>query len=182
MKISVAIVFGLFFLSVFSAAQTDRYPELKIGDAAPDFLLPYATKDSLGSSDVHLLSLVGEKNIILAFYPADWSGGCTKEVCTLRDNFTDLSSLNSYVIGISGDYVYTHHEWAKHHNLPFILASDHKHEVSSQYRSYNETTGYNKRTVYVINKQGKIAYLDLMYSTKDSTSFDKLKNALNELQ
>lgn len=182
MRTFATIILGILICSSISFAQTERYPELKVGDMAPDFDLPFATKDSLGTSDIRLSTLVGEKNIVLAFYPADWSGGCTKEICTLRDNFSDLAKLNSNVIGISGDYVYTHHEWAKHHNLPFILASDHKHEVASRYRSFNETTGYNKRTVYVVNKEGKIAYIDLMYSTKDMTSFDKLQDALKDLQ
>jgi hypothetical protein len=74
----------------------------KVGDAAPDFSLPYATRDSIASDDLKLSSLVGKRNIVLAFYPADWSGGCTKEVCTLRDNFTALSALNAEIIGLSG--------------------------------------------------------------------------------
>ncbi len=162
--------------------QIDKYPDLKIGDAYLDFSLPYATKDSVGMQDLHLASLIGPKLIILAFYPADWSGGCTKEVCTMRDNFGDLSKLNADVIAISGDYVYSHHEWAKFHTLPFMLASDHKHEVSARYKSFNESTGYNKRTVYVIDTKGKIVYMDLMYSTKDLVSFTKLQDALKQAQ
>ena len=172
---------SILFCSVI-VAQVKDLPNLKVGDIAPDFALPYATKDSIGSYDIRLSSIIGEKNIVLAFYPADWSGGCTREVCKLRDNFADLSKLNADIIGISGDYSYSHHEWAKHHNLPFILASDHKHEIASMFSSYNETTGYNKRTVYVIDKKGVIAYIDLMYTTKDSTSFNKLHDALKELQ
>src|SRR5262249_16730068 len=117
----------------------------QVGDRAPDFTLPYATRDSVGSDSLVLSSLVGKRNLVLAFYPADWSGGGTKEVCTLRDNFTALGELNADVIGISGDYVFSHHEWAAHHNLPFRLASDHSHEVAKRYGSYNETYGFNRR-------------------------------------
>jgi peroxiredoxin len=178
-----AFIFCFSFMCLSSVlGQPEKYPDLKVGDDYIDFLLPYATKDSIGMQDLHLATLVGPKLIVLAFYPADWSGGCTKEVCTMRDNIGDLSKLNADVIAISGDYVYSHHEWAKFHTLPFILGSDHKHEVAAKYKSFNESTGYNKRTVYVIDTKGKIAYFDLMYSTKDLSSFTKLQDALKRLQ
>ncbi len=153
----------------------------RVGDPAPDFKLPYATRDSIARDSLSLAGLVGTRNVILAFYPADWSGGCTKEVCTLRDNFTALGALNADVIGISGDYIFTHHEWASHHNLPFRLASDHRHAVAMRYGSFNDATGFNRRTVFVVDKAGKIAYADPAYSVRDSVSFTKLKDALAKL-
>jgi len=167
-------------LPVSGAAQGVTYPPLPVGAEAPDFSLGFATKDSLGMGDISLSSFKG-RNVILAFYPADWSGGCTKEVCTLRDNFAELSQLNAVVLGISGDYPYSHHEWAKYHTIPFLLLSDHRHRVAPVYHSYNETTGYNKRTVYIIDDKGMVAYVDLEYSTRDMVSFDKLKAALSHL-
>jgi peroxiredoxin Q/BCP len=153
----------------------------RIGDPAPDFTLPYATRDSISGEDLKLSTLFGKGPIVLAFYPADWSGGCTREVCTFRDNFTSLGGLHAQVLGLSGDYVFSHYEWAKHHNLPFTLVSDHKHEVAKTYASYNDQTGHDKRTVYVIDKSGKIAYIDLAYSTRDSVSFGKLQAALKNV-
>lgn len=156
--------------------------DLKVGDKAPDFSLQYATLDSIARVPLTLSNIIGTRNIVLAFYPADWSGGCTKEVCTLRDNFDALSALNAEILGISGDYVYSHHEWAKHHNLPFKLLSDHRKRVAADYSSYNDSTGYNKRTVYVIDRSGRIAYIDLSYSVRDMDSFDKLKSFLKNLK
>src|SRR5215471_16752546 len=138
-------------LAATTALAADVAAPLKVGDRAPDFRLPYATRDSVADDSLSLATLVGKRNVVLAFYPADWSGGCTKEVCTLRDNFTQLASLNADVVGISGDYVFSHHEWAVHHNLPFKLASDHKHEVARKYGSYMEPYGFNKRTVFVVD-------------------------------
>jgi peroxiredoxin len=152
-----------------------------VGEPAPDFSLPYATRDSVFRDSLKLSTLVGKKNVVLAFYPADWSGGCTKEVCTLRDNFAALGGLNADVVGLSGDYVFSHHEWAKYHNLPFRLASDHNHAVAKRYGSYNDDYGYNKRTVFVVDHAGKIAYEDLAYSPRDSVSFMKLQGALKTL-
>ncbi len=176
--ILLALVAALSAASAASAASTDT---LRVGDMAPDFTLRYATKDSIASVPIKLSSMLGKGPVVLAFYPADWSGGCTKEVCTLRDNFSALSSVNAQVLGLSGDYVFTHHEWAKHHGLPFALASDHKHEVGRMYFSYDEKSGYNRRTVYAIDKTGKIAYIDLRYSPADDTSFKNLQAALTKL-
>src|SRR5215831_1668139 len=155
---------------------------LKVGDSAPDFSLPYATRDTIATDALTLSSFAGKSNVVLAFYPADWSGGCTKEVCTLRDNFSSLGALNADVIGISGDYVFSHHEWAKYHNLPFRLAADHDHAVAKKYGSYNADYGFNRRTVFLVDKHGKLAYIDMTYSPRDSVSFDKLKAAIQTLK
>ncbi len=152
-----------------------------VGSKAPDFSLPYATKDSIGNGMISLSGLLGKKAIVLAFYPADWSGGCTKEMCTMRDNFTALATLNAEVYGISGDYQYSHHEWAKYHSLPFALLSDHQHTVAKLYGSYNKENGFNKRTVFVIDKDGTIVYTDLEYKPRDTESFKKLQDALASL-
>ena len=162
--------------------ETAAPHQLAVGDAAPGFSLPYATKDSVAGDEIALSSLIGKNNIVLAFYPADWSGGCTKEMCTMRDNFSDLSQLKAEVLGISGDYQYSHHEWAKNLNLPVKLVSDHSHAIAKMYDSYNAASGYNRRTVYVIDKEGKIAYIDLKYSSRDMESFNKLKSALSTLK
>jgi peroxiredoxin len=167
-----------FFFMVNAHAQSS----LRVGQQAPDFTLPYATKDSISRVPITLSERIGKKNLVLAFYPADWSPGCTKEVCSFRDGFTELQDLDADVFGISGDYVWSHHEWAKHHNLPFILLSDHAHEVGKAYDSYNEKYGMNKRTMFVIDRQGKIAYMDLEYSVANSDDFNHLKRALANLQ
>jgi len=152
--------------------------KLRLGDAAPDFTLPLATQDTIEFHGVHLSSAVGKDDIILAFYPADWSGGCTKEMCTMRDNFRDLGSLGATVYGISGDYVFSHRQWAKTLGLPFALLSDHDHRVARLYGSYNEESGFNRRTVYVIDRRGKIAYIDPAYVAGSQESFANLKTAL----
>jgi peroxiredoxin len=177
MNVSVhAVVFGVFFACSLYAGDLER------GKPAPDFTLSYATKDTIVNNGFTLSSHIGKNVIILAFYPADWSGGCTKEMCTIRDEFSDLTTLGANVYGISGDYVYAHREWARQLNLPFMLLSDHQHEVARLYQSYNEQTGFNRRTVFVIDKQGLIAYMDLHYSAATPDSFNKLKAALTLLQ
>ncbi|MBI5021020.1 MAG: peroxiredoxin [Ignavibacteriales bacterium] len=172
------ILFSLLFIQLLVGQQATV---LKVGDTAPNFTLPYATKDSVSRGKITLSDITVNQKVILAFYPADWSGGCTKEVCSLRDNFKSLADLNTEVIAISGDYIFSHHEWAKFHNLPFKLLSDHDHSIAKTYSSYNSEHGYNKRTVYVIDVCGKILYIDLNYSVADEKSFKQLRTALEGL-
>jgi peroxiredoxin len=156
----------------------------KVGQAAPDFKLPYATAEQIYLKPEEYLSLSGQrgKNVILAFYPADWSGGCTKEVCTLRDTFAELSKLNATVLGISGDYVFSHHEWAKFHKLQFPLLSDHDHKVARLYESYMEDAGYNKRTIYLVDKEGVVRYVNLDFKAGDANDYSRLREELAKLK
>ncbi len=175
-----AVVFLVVLSTIVCPGQTPETPQ--IGQVAPDFSLPYATRDSIARAPLTLSKLVGPRNIVIAFYPADWSGGCTKEMCTMRDNFGALENLNAEVLPISGDYVFAHHQWAKDENFQFRLLSDHLHAVAKTYGSYNDKNGFNKRTVFVVDRQGKIAYEDLEYSVADNEHFNRLKDALARLK
>jgi len=179
MKFLFAVLLSAAFAAPALAQSADT---LKVGDTAPDFSLTWATKDSVSFTPLKLSALEGKGPVVLAFYPADFSGGCTKEVCSMRDNFAALASLNAEIIGLSGDYPFSSHEWAKQLNLPFKLASDHKHEVGRAYNSYLEKPGFNNRTVYVVDKAGKIAYIDLRYNPGNDTSLNKLQDALKQMQ
>lgn len=156
----------------------------KVGQAAPEFRLPYATLEQVYLKPEEYMSLSGMrgKNIILAFYPADWSGGCTKEVCTLRDTFAELAKLNATVLGVSGDYVFSHHEWAKFHKLQFPLLSDHDHKIARLYGSFNEAVGYNKRTVFLIDKDGVVRYSNLEFKAGDAKDYNRLREELTKLK
>jgi len=167
----------VFFICCFGLLSFSQ-DRPKVGDEAPDFLLPYATKDTIVFSGIKLSDVVMYGNAILAFYPADWSSGCTKEVCSFRDNFMRLSDINIQILAISGDYVFSHKEWAKYHNLPFKLLSDHNHSVAKKYFSYDEEKGYNKRTVFVVDKNLKILYIDYDYKVNDEKDFNDLLNSL----
>lgn len=157
-----------------ASAQT-----LDVGDIAPDFALRYATKDSIAGEALRLSGAVQQSRVLLAFYPADWSSGCTKEVCGMRDDIASLTGLGIEVLGISGDYVYSHHAWAKHHDLPFRLLSDHRHDVARAYGSFNEDSGFTRRSVFVIDNERRIRYIDLEYSVRDDVDYQSLKRALS---
>ena len=177
---SGAVVLCIVMIFVLSPAQVQEAP--RVGQAAPDFTLQYATRDSIARTPLTLSKFIGKRAIVLAFYPADWSGGCTKEMCTMRDDFGSLEKLNAEILAISGDYVFAHHQWAKDENFPFRLLSDHLHTVARQYASYNDKYGFNKRTVFIVDKNGSIAYENLEYSVSSSDDFNHLKDALARLQ
>jgi peroxiredoxin len=172
------IVLCISFLIPGLRSEAQAQIDLKIGDPAPGFTLPYATKDSIARTTVSLSNFAGNRVVVLAFYPADWSTGCTKEVCAMRDNFLALQALNAEILAVSGDYVWSHHEWAKALDLPFKLLSDHAHAVAKLYNSFNEKSMYNRRTVFIIDKQGRIAYTNTEYSVADSKDLEQLRTAL----
>lgn len=181
--VMIAMTAAAFINATAQDAATASSAALKIGDQAPDFTLPYATQEKIvmKPEEQMKLSALRGKNVILAFYPADWSGGCTTEVCTLRDTFAELSKLNADVLGISGDYVFSHHEWAKFHKLPFPLLSDHDHKIARSYASFNEANGFNKRTVYLIDKTGRIRYSNLDFKAGNKKDYDALRGELEKL-
>jgi peroxiredoxin len=155
---------------------------VKVGDRAPDFTLPAATKDTMITGGVRLADRIGHNNIIIAFFPAAWSGGCTKELCTMRDNFDSLSDLGADLLAISGDYVFSLRQWATEQHFPFTLLSDHLHTVATAYQSYNPLSGFNRRTIYLLDRTGKVVYIDRTYNPGSMESFNKLKAELQHLK
>ncbi len=151
----------------------------KVGDKAPEFKLPYATADSVDFKGFGSADMEGHQYVI-AFYPADWSPGCTKEMCTLRDDFSDLQSLNVTFLPISGDYVYSHREWAKYQKFPFKLLSDPTRAFGKQMGVYNPEKGIMNRSVFVVGPDGRFKYINYDYSVKDDADYNALKAALNK--
>jgi peroxiredoxin Q/BCP len=166
--------------AMFVSGDDKGGPE--VGQKAPDFKLPYATQEKQVYNPKEGMSLSDYrgKTVVLAFYPADWSSGCTTEVCTFRDTFKDLDRVGAVILGISGDYVFSHHEWAKHHNLKFPLLSDHDHAVAKTYASFDPTWGYNKRTVFVVDGDGVVQYRNLDFKHGDKTHYDALEAAIEK--
>jgi thioredoxin-dependent peroxiredoxin len=132
-------VFGLFAMSavalVFSgsvAAQGQKKAgkavTLKVGSPAPAFKSVNENGKPFDST-----SVVGKKVVVLYFYPADFTGGCTKQACGFRDNIENLKSKNAAVYGISGDSVATHKLFRAHEKLNFHLLADEKGEVAKAF-------------------------------------------------
>ncbi len=129
---------------------------LKEGDNAPDFTL----KNENGE-DVTLSDLRGEK-VALYFYPKDDTPGCTKQACSLRDGFSDLTEAGIKVFGVSMDSEAKHQKFIAKYDLPFSLLVDENHAVADVYESYGEKKFMGKtydgifRKTFLIDENGKI--------------------------
>jgi peroxiredoxin Q/BCP len=129
-------------------------PKVKVGDEAPDFTL----HDQDGKP-VSLSDYTGRSNVVLFFYPKDFSPGCTKQVCSFRDSYEDFTDLGAVVIGVSGDGVESHKEFLDTYLLPFTLLSDPHGDVRSL---YGATKGFGLlpgRYTYVIDKTGVVRHI-----------------------
>ena len=122
--------------------MTDK--RLAPGDPAPDFTLPDAD-----GHPVSLSSLRGQR-VIVYFYPAALTPGCTKEACDFRDNLADLNAQSVAVLGISPDQPSKLAKFRDKEGLTFPLLSDPGHAVLQAYGAYGEKVLYGKKTVGVI--------------------------------
>jgi thioredoxin-dependent peroxiredoxin len=114
------------------------------GDLAPDFTLP----DS-GGRDLSLSSLRGQR-VIIYFYPAAMTPGCTKQACDFRDSRSDLSDAGFTVLGISPDAPAKLARFAEQEGLTFPLLSDPDREVLKAYGAFGEKMLYGKKSIGVI--------------------------------
>lgn len=104
-------------------------------------------------------------------------------MCSFRDGWGDLAKLNAKLLAISGDYVFSHHEWAKFHKLTFQLLQDHDHAVARLYSSFAPVFGgIDKRTVFLIDKAGVVRYRNLKFRAGAKEDYDTLRAELVKLQ
>ena len=136
------------------ATAIDVAPLIKVGDMAPDFTL----KDQ-DQKDVTLSSFRGRKNVVLAFYPLDWSPVCTGENKCLTDDFPKFEGLNTVVLGISTDSFFSHKAWADALDLKHTLLADFKREVVKKFGLYFEPLNCGQRATVIVDKNGKVAYV-----------------------
>ncbi len=149
-------------------------------ETAPDFTLKNTKNEDVSLSDFR-----GEKNVVLLFFPLAFSGVCTKELCSTRDNLKIYNSLDAEVLAISADSFFTLKAFKEANNLNFSLLSDFNKEVSAKYDSLYENyfgmKGVPKRSVFVINKEGRIAYQEILEDSGKIPNFSKVQEVLASL-
>lgn len=124
---------------------------MTIGDLAPDFQLPLHTGEEFRLSNYR-----GRKNVVLYFYPRDFTWGCTKEGCLFSSNIREIEQMGALIIGISADTIDSHRKFAEENNFVFPLASDEHMEVCRNYRTLWLRGLAIRRMTYIIDKQGII--------------------------
>lgn len=153
---------------------------LKVNSSAPDFL---AFNDE--NQAVSLKNLLG-KWTVLYFYPKDNTSGCTKEACSFEEHLSELSNLDTLVIGVSPDSVKSHINFKKKYNLHFMLLADPDKSLCELYDVLGEKSMYGKkyigvvRTTYLINPEGKIVWVNPKVTVEGHTQ--EILNAIKDLQ
>lgn len=149
-----------------------------VGRRAPDFSLPWATREGVGPVEApYQLASDRGKTVVVAFYPRDFTKGCTAELRTFAEQYDSLFGPDVVVVGISTDSVETHSRFAASLGLPFRLLSDPDQRVSKQYAS-KDAGGYNRRTVYVIGPDGKVKFRNLQFNALNPQDYAELRAAL----
>jgi peroxiredoxin Q/BCP len=151
-------------------------PKLQVGDMAPDFTALTDEGKSVSLNDYR------GKRVVLYFYPADDTPGCTIQACSFRDHYIEIQERNAVVLGISPDDVNSHQKFKTKFNLPFTLLVDADHAIADAYGAWGEKTNFGKtymgiiRSQVVIDEQGKI--IDTDYNVKADASYSEAMNAL----
>lgn len=164
-----------------AAAAVPGSPAPAVGDAAPDFTAPGADEKGTAAQPVSLHDLKG-KVVVVAFYPKDRSSGCTAELTKFRDEQDKIFGKGTVVLPISLDDVASHESWAKDAHFPFTLVSDQGGKIATQYGSITPGKSWANRTVFVIGRDGKIAYQDLRFGALDQHAYDQLAAAVRAAQ
>ncbi|WP_154605670.1 thioredoxin-dependent thiol peroxidase [Arthrobacter sp. AQ5-05] len=147
------------------------------GDTAPAFALPNASGGTTALADF------AGHNVVVYFYPAASTPGCTKQACDFRDNLASLQSAGYQVVGISPDPVAKLAKFAAIEELPFPLLSDEDHSVAEAYASWGEKKNYGKtyqgliRSTLVIDGAGKVSLAQ--YNVRATGHVAKLRRDLN---
>ena len=142
-----------------------KQDKVRVGDVAPDFTLP----DHAGRS-VRLRDLIGERTVVLYFYPKDETPGCTLEARAFRDSYERFTAEGAEVVGVSSDSVRSHRRFAARHDLPFLLLSDKDGVVRERY-GVEKTLGLLPgRVSYVIDRSGVVrhVYSSQLFATRHS--------------
>lgn len=154
---------------------------VKVGEKAPDFTLVNQVMKKETLSDYK-----GE-NVVLAFYPGAFTGGCTTEMCTIRDEIADLEDLNAQIFGISVNDPFTNKAFHEENVLNFPLLCDYNREVVKKYDVYHDDfaglKGYTvaKRSVFVVAAAGVIRYVWITDDPGVMPPYDEIKAHLAKL-
>ena len=153
---------------------------IQIGQSAPDF--------TLFDSDKNPVQLAAQQgnNVLLLFFPQSFTGVCTKELCSIRDNIALYNDAHAKVFGISVDSVFTLGKFKEEQQLNFPLLSDFNKKVSELYDTiYHDwildMKGVSKRSAFVIDRKGVVQYAEVLESAGDIPDFEKINAKLKEL-
>lgn len=153
---------------------------LQTGQQAPDFTLVSDEKKEISLSDYR------DQNVVLLFFPMAFTSVCTEELCSMRDSISEYQDLDAQVLAVSVDSPFTLDKFKQEQSYNFPLLSDFNKEVSPQYDSLYEDfvlgmKGVSKRAAFVIDKEGKVRYAEVLDDAGQMPNFDQVKQTLQQL-
>jgi peroxiredoxin len=154
---------------------------LQVGQPAPDFSLYDSEKNKVTLSEQR------GKNVLLMFFPQAFTGFCTKQICTARDNMSQYESANAVVFGISVDSVNSLAKFKELEQVNYSLLSDFNKETSRAYGCIYENwvldmKGVSKRAAFIIDANGILQYAEVLESPADQPNFEKIQEVLQGLR
>ena len=148
-----------------------------VGAMAPDFTLPNQDREA-----VTLSEQVKKGPVVLAFFPAAFSGVCTKEMCTFRDSMADLNKVSGTVLGVSTDTFFSLKAWGDQQKLTFPLLSDYNKDVIRKYGVVNPDMiglkDISKRAVFVIGRDGTVKHREVLDDARNEPDYAKINQAV----
>jgi peroxiredoxin Q/BCP len=156
-------------------AQRGSHVVIEVGQEAPDFTLP-GIQDG-AKRDYTLHEYLGRK-VVLAFYPGDFTPGCTRQMCSYRDNYEELDATGAVLLGISPQSVEKHDEWIQAKGFHFALLADTDKKVIDLYGVGAPVIGV-RRSVFVIDGAGVVRFTDRKLIGATFVPVDKLVPVLN---
>ena len=157
------------------AAAPAAAPE--VGQPAPDFTAQWADASGARATPVSLAALRG-KVVVLAFYPKNRTSGCTAELTKFRDEHAKLFGTDVVVLPVSADSIASHVAWASEMKFPFALVSDPGLKVADLYGSHAPGRSAASRTVFVVGKNGNVAWRELKFNALNEESYSALAAAV----
>jgi thioredoxin-dependent peroxiredoxin len=148
-----------------------------VGQVAPDFTAQWADGSGARATPVSLAALRG-KVVVIAFYPKDRTSGCTAELTKFRDQHSTLFGENVVVLPVSADSIPSHVAWASEMKFPFALVSDPQLTMAEAYGSRGAGRPTASRTVFVVGKDGKVAWRDMKFNALNEDSYTALATAV----
>lgn len=149
--------------------------KLNVGDPAPDFTLE-------GTEGSFTLSEHRGELVVLLFYPGDDTTVCTKQFCSYRDNQSQLDQLDATLVGISTQGMESKEAFKAKHGLTTPLLADVGGKVSRAYGVHAGPLGMAKRTVFIVDEQGRIAYRHGNFLSLTFDSADEIRGALDQVR
>lgn len=155
---------------------------IQIGQKAPDFTLFDSDKNAVTLSEFE-----GKKNVLLLFFPLAFTGVCTKELCSVRDDIGKYDNEKTQVFGISVDAFPSLAKFKEEQQYNYPLLSDFNKEVSTKYSAlYDSFTpmgmqGVSKRSAFIIDKAGVVQYAEVLESAGDLPNFAAIDEVLAKL-